>query len=463
MARINHSKVEELLDAIRKGNVSPVYLLYGDEFLYKSVFKAITDCLIPRSDRVLNYEVIEGHSENVHDTIEELNTFPMIPARKVVAVRESRIFVSKKDAGAILTRSLTAFDEKKYRKAALDFLQALALTGWSLEDVTGGAWRNISDSEWRKRFGFDRDSEKLGWIDDVVRYVLDHDVCLPSVEDDSLILEELLKKGLPSKNILVLTTSFVDKRRTLFKTIEKIGTVIDCSIPSGTGKADRKRQFDLFRLKTEAILKKQGKSMDHAALSALLDRTGYDLRRFAGELEKLIDYAGKRKKITALDVGKVSERTREDPLYELGNLIGKKDATEAIAVLHNLLENDCHPLQILASIATHVRKLILARDFVHNDSGRTWNPGMRYPAFQSIVCPEIKKRAADGFMAKSHPFVLYNTFLQAEKFELAELLHAISLLVDADSDLKTSPRSPVIVLEQVILRISKGRKDRKTP
>lgn len=397
MAEINHKDMEGLLTTIKKGGGSPVYLLYGDEFLYKSAFKAIIDCLIPKSDRVLNYEAIDGRTENIHDTVERLNTFPMIPTRKVVAVRESRIFVSKKDAEAIFAKSRAAVDE-----------------------------------------------------------AVDQRVPLPSCQDDLSILEELLKEGLPADNILVLTTSFVDKRRTLYKTIKKLGTVVNCSAPSGTRSADRKAQLNLFRMKMESILKKHEKTMDHAGLSALLDMTGYDLRRFVSELEKAIQYVGDRKKITASDIKEVTERSREDPLYELGNVIGERDTERGLLVLHNLLENNVHPLPVLATIVNQIRKLILAKDFIRSDHGRGWRAGLSYAAFQSTILPEIKKSAMDGFMSTAHPFVLYKALLQADNFEFEELLQAMPLLLDTDSCLKLSPQSPKIVMEQLIVKICKG-------
>jgi DNA polymerase-3 subunit delta len=456
MAEINHKDLGGVLKAIREGDISPVYLLYGDDFLYKSASKTIIDSLIPKSDRVLNYEVVDGHAENIYDTVERLNTFPMFPSRKVIAVQESRIFVSKKDAEAILAKSHAYIADNEHRKAALYFCDALALTGWSLDDVKDGAWRHISATAWEKRLGFKRDVEALDWLDDVIKYAVDQKISPTTYQDDLSILEEQLKKGLPADNILVMTTSFVDKRRTLYKTIKEIGTVIDCSVPSGMRGPDQKAQFNLFKMKMESILKEHGKSMDDASLSVLLDKTGYELRRFVSELEKAIHYVGGCKQITVSDIQAVSERTREDPLYALGNSIGERDAEQSLAILLNLLENNFHPLQVIAAIANHMRKLILAKDFIRSDHAGGWRSSLRYPAFQKMILPEIKKGATEGFMATAHPFVLYKTFLQAENFEFEELLQAMSFLLDAEGRLKLSPQSPKIVMEQLVLKICRG-------
>jgi DNA polymerase-3 subunit delta len=457
MAEINHRELEGVLKAIRKGELSPVYLLYGDDFLYKSASKTIIDGLIPKSDRVLNYEVVDGHAENIYDTVERLNTFPMFPRRKVIAVQESRIFVSKKDAEGIFAKAQGFIEENEHQKAALYFCDALALAGWSLDDVKDGAWRHISATDWEKRLGFKRDVEALDWLDDVIKYAVDQKISPPAYQDDLSILENQLKQGFPADNILVVTTSFVDKRRTLYKTMKKIGTVIDCSVPSGTRGSDQKAQLNLFRMKAESILKEHGKSMDDVSLSALLDRTGYELRRFIGELEKVIHYAGKRKRITVSDVQAVSERTREDPLYELGNAIGEREAEQSLTILLNLLENNYHSLQLIAAIANHMRKLILAKDFIRSGHARGWRSSLRYPAFQKMILPEIKKCATDGFMTTAHPFVVYKTLLQAENFEFEELLQAMSFLLDAEGRLKLSPPSPRIVMEQLILKICGGK------
>ncbi|MBW1693317.1 MAG: hypothetical protein JRJ41_03995, partial [Deltaproteobacteria bacterium] len=39
---------------------APVYLIYGEEMMYKTAFEALLNALIPEAKRSLNYDSIEG-------------------------------------------------------------------------------------------------------------------------------------------------------------------------------------------------------------------------------------------------------------------------------------------------------------------------------------------------------------------------------------------------------------------
>jgi hypothetical protein len=50
----NWEDVSQLLGDVRQGKTAPVYLLYGDESLCKSVFRPLLDALVPASNQGLN-------------------------------------------------------------------------------------------------------------------------------------------------------------------------------------------------------------------------------------------------------------------------------------------------------------------------------------------------------------------------------------------------------------------------
>ena len=70
----------------------PVFLIYGEEYLMKSVSKILLDKLLPEFEKSLNYEALDGDNENVPTAIEKINTFSLLSDRKVVALLDSRIF-----------------------------------------------------------------------------------------------------------------------------------------------------------------------------------------------------------------------------------------------------------------------------------------------------------------------------------------------------------------------------------
>ena len=77
----------------------------------------------------------------------------------------------------------------------------------------------------------------------------------------------------------------------------------------------------------------------------LHEMTGFDLRTFSGNLEKLVDYVGARQEITAADVEAVLNRTRQDPIYELTGALADRNPEQALFFLDSLLADGMFSLQ----------------------------------------------------------------------------------------------------------------------
>ncbi|MGD9301189.1 MAG: DNA polymerase III subunit delta, partial [Desulfobacterales bacterium] len=70
----------------------PVYLIYGEEFLVQGAFDELLNALIPASRRSLNFDPLDGTQANIHEVIERVNTFSLLPGTKVIALRDARLF-----------------------------------------------------------------------------------------------------------------------------------------------------------------------------------------------------------------------------------------------------------------------------------------------------------------------------------------------------------------------------------
>lgn len=433
---ISHKNLSKLLSEIEKGNVTPVYLLYGDEFLYKSVFKSLLDALVQPHHQDFNYEAIDGTTENIYEIIQSLNTFPLIPSAKVIAVHGTRIFYSAAAVDDLLHRSKEAFERQDLKKSARYFLQMLSATGKSLDDVKDED-RHADDA----------------WLDQVIDYCVQEKTMAPVDQDDAEVLNDAILAGCPKTNRLVLTTDFIDKRRKLYKTISKIGVVIDCSVPKGEKAADKRQQQEALKARMKETLKKAGKTMAPGGFEALYEKIGPGMRNFNNELEKLIAFVGDRKKILPSDVETVSKRIKQDPVYEMTNAIAERDTRRAIFFLDSLLKNNFHPLPVLSAASNQIRKLVLAKDFVRSKYGSGWRQDLSYAAFQKMILPELEKREPDFLTSKAHPFTIHKTLKQSDNYTFEELINALEALLDADIRLKTSGQNAKIVLEYAILRI----------
>jgi DNA polymerase-3 subunit delta len=394
MPEVSYEALPGLLKETKGGVIAPVYLFYGDEFLYKSAFKVLLDALVPLSDQTLNYEALDGTTVNVHETVERLNTFALLPCAKVIAVHDTNVFCSSVAAGGLLRRSKEAFDKQNVKDSARYFVQVLSAAGLSLDDVCKGDTGALL----KKALGDDFQAAKVGlgpWLDQVVHHCLEEQMTVPAYKEEADVLNEAIMAGFPETNHLILTTEAVDKRRKLYKTIKTMGITIDCSVPKGDRAAEKRRQKEILRAQMRQALRRAGKTMAPHGFEALYARSGGGVRNFAGELEKLITFVGERNEIIVHDIEEASERTRQDPIYELSNAIGEKDLGKALFLVDNLLKANVFPLQILSAAINQVRKLVLATDFRRAVFRGGWNGDMTYNRFKKMVLPKLDKDESD--------------------------------------------------------------------
>ena len=235
-----------------------------------------------------------------------------------------------------------------------------------------------------------------------------------------------------------------------------------------------------------------GTTIDKDATQALYEMTGFDLRTFSNNLQKLISYIGDRKRITADDVESVLKRTKKDPLYELTNAVSDRNIERSLFYLNSLLSDNFHPLQILAAITNQIRKLLLVRGFLESSYGNFWQTGTPFGQFKNRTIPAIQdydrelfnqiaawdsvlskdagmdhqKTKTKGSKKKSkpvtdlvisknpkNPYPVYQTFLNAEKYTTGELVAAFEALSRTDLRLKSTGQNPKLVLEEAIFRI----------
>lgn len=306
--------------------------------------------------------------------------------------------------------------------------------------------------------------------------------------DAADILITALADTFPDKHYLIMTTTVVDKRRRLYKVTQEAGLVVDCSVPQGDRQADRVAQDAVLKETMQALLAKQDKTLEPSAYAALYDMTGFDIRTFQNNLNKLIDYVGERKHITLEDVSKALERTKQDPIYAFTNALSEKDLGNVLFYMDSLLANGYHELQLLTAAVNQIRRLIVIRQFAATSANGVWQTHMSYNSFRDQVMPLIqvhdaalkeklldwersisKNQAATGETKKqlagtdlliapnpNNAYPVYKQMQKADAFHAAELLDALNVLGRADGHLKSSGQAPRSILADSILNICSG-------
>jgi DNA polymerase-3 subunit delta len=460
-----------------------VWLLFGEEVLYKKALESLLAALLGDRPRDVAYEAVEGLNENVPTALERLNTYSLLSPGKVVAFTDARIFYSRQNLDRLWEQAAQAYRADEIKKAARYFLDLLSLQHLRMDDLAGTA------PETRLKPPIDgADSD---WISPVLEHCRQNGLKVPAAVDPQNDLQRAIEKGFPAAHHLVITTALVDKRRVLYKTIREKGLVVDCSVPMGDRKADRAAQEAVLAAAVAEGLQPYRKRMDPAARRALFDLTGFDLRTVVTGVEKLVHFTGDRDTINVDDVRRTLSRTRQDPLYALTEAVANRQLSPALFFLQSLLTGGDfdHPLPLLAAVTNQMRRLLVAKDFTESPYGRVWQANCSYPQFQAQVMPAIKafdealtarldawgqtltaetgsgKGAAASkkknplssdllLAAKGRsPFPVYKILQKADRFTRAELLAILKLLSEADRRLKRSSLSGRLVLEDVILTI----------
>ncbi len=460
---------------------APVYLIFGEEYLCKSVYNHLVNAIIPEDRRKFGLEELDGNDDNAYEAIERLNTFSLDSGTRVIGFIDSNIFYSKEDTARLVERIKTSVAEDALAKGSDLFLKLLSLLDIPFETLTADDRRRILQA------GADAPDADPSWLEAIINYCKDHNVRAATATDAVSALAAAIEKGFAPGSHFIITAENVDKRRKLYKTIKDHGVIIDCSVPARDTRANKARQEEALWETARAVLGARGKTMPPDAFAALRELTGFDLRTFHNSLEKLAAFTGERTAITAGDVKALLKRTKKDPVYELTGAIFDKNIPQALFLLESLLAGvePMYPLQIIAAIVNQTRKLLIIRDFMDNDKNKTWRSGLPFDGFKRRTLPAIekyddrikeeinrqeamlsgddsdrksgrKKQTSSDLMIAPNPanlFPTYQNFKKAGNFSTRELLAALTALAETDRQLKSSGLEARLLLENLIIRI----------
>lgn len=468
--------LKKALEDIKTGKVFPVYLICGDEnYIIKEAAHDLIKAILPEKEREISLETIEGDEENWGKIIQSLNTYPMFGLKKVIVVRDTKIFYSKFTLKKIIEKSMERFEKSDINEAIRLFRTALGYLKIKMI-------KEISDKKLADLAASDQKSQN--WLTAMVEECLTQNLNPIPYEDSSDQLNDAVKvdergKGLPQNNILILVTEYLDKRKRLYKTINDIGIIINFSIQRmsrDSGDIEQEERKSLFQNATE-LLKKSDKEFGKGAFETLANKTGYNMGIFLNELEKVILFVKDRKRIEVKDIEETVGRTKEDSIFDLQEALGRRNLENAMLYLRELLGQGEFDLVLLQGIANEIRHLIVAKELIENELKSKWNPKMdegsfkRYIYFPIILKMKKEKEKERGpdykksryNIYKLPPDVLMKLLKSSANFSKEELYQFIKLLAETDLKMKTTKVSPVLLIEKALVDIclSGGKGDEK--
>ena len=178
-------------------------------------------------------------------------------------------------------------------------------------------------------------------------------------------------------------------------------------------------------------IRRQGREANGESCRLIQAYVGNSLRSIQNELDKLYVFMGERKKIALEDIAAVVGATKGFTMFELQNAIGRKDAKEAIKILERMLEGGQSPQMILVMLTRFFTQLWKLMD-------------MR---FRRLPDAEISREIGVP------PYFVKQYLEFRSNFELQHIEESFKSLLEADTVLKSTSRSPRLVLDLLVLSL----------
>jgi DNA polymerase III subunit delta len=253
---------------------------------------------------------------------------------------------------------------------------------------------------------------------------------------------------------LLISAGKVDKRKTFFKTLDKIGSVENFAALS----ADDKDWVERAEVAARTAIRERKKEISEEALSELVSRVGPNARQLETEIEKLSLFAGDRKKIEFGDVAAICSQNKTAKAFALGDALGDRDLPRLLKRLDEELwetkfDSQKSEIGLLYGLISKVRAMLLLKEMVREG----WiKPVNDYNNFKSQLerVPKDKLPEDKKFNPLAlNPYVLYKALPQVRKYSQGELVRAMDLLLRCNQRLVSSGLDESLVLQQALVQI----------
>lgn len=179
---------------------------------------------------------------------------------------------------------------------------------------------------------------------------------------DTSALEAYLAAPVPSTTLVFVAVD-VDRGRRLTKRVLEAAHVVEfagLAPEAGPGRRDARGGVSDW-LREE--ITRSGRTIEHDAARLLVDRSGNDITKLRGDVERLLLFAGDRKRLTADDVMEVSSmQTSVDDDWAVVNAIADGNAAGALLQLGRRFDRGDSPHAILGQLRWWVSARLVAAD-----------------------------------------------------------------------------------------------------
>ena len=233
-------------------------------------------------------------------------------------------------------------------------------------------------------------------------------------------LNEYLKKNGFEDGVLVFIEEEVDKSD-LLDTIQNLGGVV-CNF-------EFQKPFQIEQ-RLKGICNAYKVNVSSTALNYLIEVCGTNMQNLINEIRKLIEFAGENGSINNSDIDALCTKTMDSNIFDLTDNLGKKNITEVIRILNELLYAR-EPIQkILITLYNHFKKLYIVK--MAEISNRNVSIELNLKPNQTFLVNKYKN--------------------QSKYFEAKELEVILNELIDLDYNYKIGKIDLNIGLESILCR-----------
>lgn len=274
-----------------------------------------------------------------------------------------------------------------------------------------------------------------------------------SLGDLAKVLKEFRWEGVR----LLVSAGKVDKRKTFYKTLGKLGNVESFA---GLSIDDRD-----WADKAETIayqhFKQLEKQIDAEALANLVANVGPNAAQLASEVEKISVYAGDRNEITVQDVEAVSVKNKQAKAFALGDALGDRDLPRLLRTLDGELwemqfDKKKSEIGMLYGLISKVRVMLFLKELIN---ARLLRPENNYGRFKAALDRVPADRLPEDRRINPlsmNPYVLFRALPQASRYSTSELIKAMDLLLHCNRKLVSSSTEGALVMQQTLTEIVRG-------
>jgi len=297
-------------------------------------------------------------------------------------------------------------------------------------------------------------SEKVVWFKDCSFLGDDRTATAQAVTESLAGLAQELQRFRWQGVRLLISAGKVDKRRTFYKALEKLGTVEAFAALS----VDDRNWTATVEAAARRLLKGRQKEISEEALALLATCTGPNLQQVQNETEKLALYVGERREVAAEDVRAVAARSKQARSFALADALGDRHLPRVLRCLDEelwslRLDRQKSEIGLLYGLISKVRVLLLLQEML----AQGWiKPAPDYERFklqlERVPAERLPKDRRFNPLAMN-PYVLFKALPQARNYSREELVRAMERLLECNQQLVGSSLDEALVLQRTLVEI----------